>query len=481
MKKLKKIMLAMPICFLNIALFPQAPLAPVLMDGFELWSGTPMNPSNWMAPPATTISPNSVTQVVTINPLYPVQSGNYSCKLINSLTGYTGMGYNNTAPTIAGEGYKISYYARGKGTITAGVTNGSSSTSHEATAEGVSIKGSKWHHVIQSIIAPATSSSAQFFLKVKNTGTYTNSSGANITGIDVDSFVVQSYTPVSNVSLYDIQYTTSASGDSPFFGQYVGKTGGIVTAVSKNTLGQPDAYYLQNSFNNTWAAILVFDQTHAAHVQIGDSVTIQAEVDEFFGMTQLQQVKNFTQYPATGTIFPNIITTQQVNQEMHESTLVGVGNATCQSYTVSYGQWKAADASTVPVVIDNKTMYPFTPTVGSVYCVDGPVNYEFSAFNIVPRFSSDVQQSPCAAGLEKYREIPPINIFPNPFSDFLDVKFSETIQNGTAILNDIQGKEVNRIIFSGTSISLDTTPIPAGMYFLKIISEAKSYFAKVVK
>lgn len=468
-------------CCLFSRLFSQAPLTPVLVDGFESWNGTPLNPTTWMAAPSTTISPDSVMQVVTTNTLYPVQSGTYSCKLLNVSPTFSAIGFNSPSNTMAGMGYQISYYARGKGTIASGVTDGTSNTANDVSANSVNIKGPKWHHVIQSVIAPANTSAAQFYLKVRSTGTYTNSSGANIVGIDVDSFVVQSYAPLANVSLYNIQFTTSASGNSPFYGQYIGKTGGIVTAITSTSSGQPYAYYLQNSFNSTWAAILVYDNTNAANVQIGDSVTVQAEVDEFYGMTQLQQVGNFARYSNSNPIPPAIITTQQVNQEMYESTLVGVNNAACQSYTASSGQWKAADVSTVPVVIDNRTMYSYTPTVGNTYCLEGPVNYEITAFNIVPRMASDENPGPCSVSIENFSAGNSASVFPNPFSDILNIKLAQQIQNATLICSDILGKEVERFIFSGSTLQINSLNIPKGIYFLQIQSAENTQIIKVVK
>jgi hypothetical protein len=95
----------------------QAPLTGVLTETFDNWTGS--TPNGAMVAPVTTIAAGSVTQVTNSNTLTPVQSGTYSCKLVNTASSYTPgiMGMTPVSVT-AGTGYQISYYARGKGTIT---------------------------------------------------------------------------------------------------------------------------------------------------------------------------------------------------------------------------------------------------------------------------------------------------------------------------------------------------------------------------
>ena len=201
----------------------------IVTETFENWTGSV--PNNWEIGPANTIAPANVQQVTNSSTVTPVQSGNYSCKLINTAASYTpgiiaGTTVAVSSPTLnpsAPTAYQVSYYARGKGTITCEVTDGSAATTsaNYGAANGQSVSGKGWHHYFQTIIAPTTTNNAQFCLKVKSTSTYTAAGGISITGIDVDSFVVRPYTPVANASLYDLEYTTAANGNSPFFGQSV--------------------------------------------------------------------------------------------------------------------------------------------------------------------------------------------------------------------------------------------------------------------
>src|ERR1035437_3272023 len=138
--------------------------SPIVQEGFDVWTGS--TPNNWMIAPATNILPANVTKTVTTNTLYPVY-GAAACNLINTATTYSAMAGTGVSVT-AGMGDQISYYVRGKGTIRAGVTNGGTVT---VSANGTAVKGAVWHKVYQTVIAPTTTTNAQFYLKAKSTGT----------------------------------------------------------------------------------------------------------------------------------------------------------------------------------------------------------------------------------------------------------------------------------------------------------------------
>ncbi|MFI5140782.1 MAG: T9SS type A sorting domain-containing protein [Bacteroidia bacterium] len=495
--------------FVNAQTAPATLGAAIVTETFENWTGSV--PNNWEIAPANTIAAANVTQV-TNNTLTPVQSGTYSCKLVNTVASYTaGVFATNTVSITQGMAYQISYYARGKGTITAEVTDGSAATSsaNYVAANGQSVSGKGWHHYFQTVTAATTTNNAQFCLKVKSTATYTAAGGISITGVDVDSFVVRPYTPVANASLYDIQYTTNANGNSPFYAQSIGLTGGIVTGLVLSNTSTPtndvfSGYYLQTSNASAWSSAYVFDQTNAANLAIGDSVTFGCAVDEYYNMTELEAITNFTKV-SSGNHFITLtnttysVTSQTLAQEQYESFLVSIVAAVVQTYSANYGQGTIQDPSGVPCTFDFKggfygthgtasagssgnPGYNPTSSIGTAsLCVTGNINYEFSAFNIIPRDSADIVLNCTALGIEKHNSLN-ANVYPNPMANELNIQLPFAATKVSVSISDIMGREmIAPVTTSGTNVNVNNINIAAGTYFVKITADGKTQITKVVK
>lgn len=469
--------------------------APVFYDGFESWAGTPSLPTNWMKPPTTTIPSGSVTPAVT-STATPAEEGTMACNLRNTATTYSYMATAASYSVTQNMGYEISYYARGKGTISVGVATGTVNTA----PGGEPVSGKTWHHYKQSVIAPATSSTAAFFIKVKGTGTYT-SGGVSIQGVDVDSFCVRPYTVTPFVDLYSLQYTTLTNGNSPFYGQAIGLTGGIVTAVTVGSTGV-NGYYVQTSKATNWAAMSVYDFNNAPLVHVGDSVLFNGNVDEFFNMTQVSGVTTFTnvssisgmQYP----IHSLALTTSSINDEQYEAMLVNIQGATVNTYTTGYGQATITDGSGVSCLADLKdgfyapngtatagsTGLPgYVPVTGQTYCFIGNVYYSFG-FNIEPRDSADVHVGTCAAtwGIQKNNNTLHASVYPNPANNQLTIELANEATKINVSLMDVLGKEVYTLNNqSGNKVSLNDINVPAGVYMVKIVADGNTQITKIIK
>ena len=499
-KLLKLSMFVFTALAININAQPATLGAAIITEGFENWTG--QTPNNWMQAPVTTIPSSGVKQAVATGTLTAAQSGTFAVNLQNTVASYTAgiMGGTPIAVT-AGMGYQVSYYARGKGTITCEVTDGSAATSslNYNAANGQSVSGKTWHHFYQTVVAPTTTNNAQFCLKVKSTSTYTATGGISITGIDVDSFVVQPYTPVASASLYDIEYTTAVSTNSPYFAQKVNLTGGIVTNVIYGSTGAT-GYYIQTSGSNAWAAALVFDQSNALNVSKGDSLTFGCSVDEYFGMTELVNITNFTKVSSGNTIpAPTLVSTQTMAQEMYEGMLVQVSTpATVATYSANFGEATAADVSTVPGTFDLKNgFYPpngsstagssgnpgYVVTVGNNYCFTGNINYAFNVYTLVPRDSMDVKAgaTSCVTGIDTYKNNLHANVFPNPMTSDLTIQLPFEAQKVNVSLVDVLGNTVMSTNTSGSQINLTNNNLSAGIYMVKIIADGKAQLVKIIK
>ncbi|NNC96194.1 MAG: T9SS type A sorting domain-containing protein [Chitinophagales bacterium] len=170
------------------------------------------------------------------------------------------------------------------------------------------------------------------------------------------------------------------AASSPYLSQVV-TTSGIVTAVHGTT-----GYFIQDS-PGAWNGIYVYSPSHTA--SLGDDVTLTAEVDEYFDLTELKTVSAFTVNSSNNPLpAPVMLTTVDANQEMYEGVLVSVQNATCVAETNQYNEWFVDDGSGQVMVDD--LIFQFSPVLNFSYNVTGPVHYSFGDYRIIPRNAGDI-------------------------------------------------------------------------------------------
>jgi len=186
--------------------------------------------------------------------------------------------------------------------------------------------------------------------------------------------------PLIITSIYDIQFTSDPSGDSPLDGQNV-TTAGFVTGISSY------GYFIQDA-TGAWNGIYVYDSNNP--VAIGDSVVISGEVDEYYGFTEIKNVSSFT-IVTSGNMLPETEPVAVGNfTEEYESVLVLLENVVCTNDNMGYGEWEITDGLDTGIV--NDLMYVYTPVLGSTYNVRGIIDYSFSAFKLEPTDSTDIEE-----------------------------------------------------------------------------------------
>jgi cytosine/adenosine deaminase-related metal-dependent hydrolase len=190
-------------------------------------------------------------------------------------------------------------------------------------------------------------------------------------------FVTQA---ASAVTIYDIQYTTDPSGDSPYAGQVVTVTG-IVTAVTY------DGYVIAEA-PGSWHAIFVYSaQRHGPRV--GDEIEITGTVSEYYNMTEIGDVTSYTLLSSGNEIAAWIVTAQNASQEMYESVLVTISNLTVTLLGGS-GEW-TADDGTGTIRCDNWNDYMYFPQLGDeLDSVTGFLIQFFTTFKLEPRNTADI-------------------------------------------------------------------------------------------
>lgn len=311
--------------------------------------------------------------------------------------------------------------------------------------------------VSQVVTVPATCTSAEFILSLQNTDPGTASSGI---GIVLDSIAITSTTPPpSNIKkIYDIQYTTAMSGDSPEDGNVV-TTQGVITGIIKNGTAK-HSFFIQDSAK-AWNGIYIFN-TNDSTLAIGDSVEVTGTVDEYFNTTQIGFVSNITVLN-TGNTLPTPVmgSTNSFNNEEWEGVLINVNNAQCTNNTEGFGLWSLDDGSGVLKADDDIFPYHFTAVVGNNYDVTGIGHYSFSEFKILPRDINDISNVTSVDELSSSE----IKVFPNPTNGVLN--FSE-VNNTTINILDITGKTLKTIKTSRNNVSVDLNAFANGLYFYNI-------------
>ena len=405
----------------------------VFYSGFETWTST-HKPTDWFGT-ATSIDSLKVTQVTSGQ-----YQGTYSVQLANDTTAHKRFTTTDVSIT-AGQAYKVSFYVKGKGLIRAGLYDGGSTGAAYSYSGWDTINSpSTWVKVEHQLVSDTTSSVAEFMMSLKNTS-------AADGHLMVDSFYV-AMTSTSSVPIHDIQYTTDASGNSPYLGQPV-KTGGIVSAVKSG------AYWIQNG-TGPWSGVYVYDSGNSP--AIGDSVTFSAIVDEYYNLTELKSVSSYVKVSSGNAVQVTDITIPDGALESYEGVLCKLTNATCESLPVApYFQWTVGDGLNSLIVDD--LIYSYTPTIGTHYDITGVMDYAYSERKIQPRSAADVTIYNAIDETEISS-----SVYPNPASDFVTVSAEA---EGTLKVIDMTG----RIVYSSIFIQhadVNVSEMESGVYNVMI-------------
>lgn len=449
MKKIFTILTA--VCFATLS-FGQT----VFQSNLSSWANG--DPTDFMNTARTNIASTNVVEQ-TIGVTY----GTSMASLINATSSHKRF-VTDAITVVPGESYLIEMWVacQDSGELRTGyydVTNANYGTYNPYIDVATASAGSLVM-VSQTVTVPATSSSVEFILSLRNTSV--NQSVFNI-GIQLDSIAITATTPPpANIKkIYDIQFTTNPNGDSPEVGNVV-TTKGVITGIVKNG---PDrhAFFIQDSAA-AWNGIYVYERNDSTLV-IGDSVEVTGTVAEYNGLTELTFVSNITVLNSGNTLpTPVVTTTGNANMEQWEGVVIQTLNAECVSNTNGFGMWEINDGSGSLLADDDIYFYHLTAVVGSHYDVTGIGHYSFGDYKILPRDANDISLVVGINELNTYN----VAVYPNPAKE--QITF-ETDNNGFNLtITDITGK----VIFNQNVVSKKTTVnlnrFNAGVYFYTIAS-----------
>jgi len=202
---------------------------------------------------------------------------------------------------------------------------------------------------------------------------------------------------VAATTIYDVQHneTSQGSGDdcypSPLFDQTV-TISGVVTQVGVSS-GYPD-FWLQDPNDPLWSGVFIYDTS--IEPSLGDSLTITASVDEYYGLTEIKDVSSFTAHTAGAALpVPVDISTGDlaggcnVDGEAYEGMLVRLRNVTVTQATDQYGEWLVDDGSGACQLDDY--LFSYSAGLGETYgSIVGIVHYSYSEYELLPRNGDDI-------------------------------------------------------------------------------------------
>ncbi|MBU1355571.1 MAG: Ig-like domain-containing protein [Candidatus Edwardsbacteria bacterium] len=199
-----------------------------------------------------------------------------------------------------------------------------------------------------------------------------------------------------NLTVFDIQYTTDPSGNSPYSGQNV-TVSGVVTGVVR--VGNSKGMYFIQDGTGPWNGVYCYDRDRFP--EEGDSVKVSGTVIEYFGLTEISPVSGF-QLLKKGTLVPDPVvlptdslSSNNPNAEAYEGVLVATNRVNVTSLPNSYYEWDVNDGSGPCIMddfLDSLSHMGYTPVIGdSLIRVQGIFHSSFG-WKIEHRFPRDIVQ-----------------------------------------------------------------------------------------
>ncbi|MCK4271531.1 hypothetical protein KAX22_02705, partial [bacterium] len=209
--------------------------------------------------------------------------------------------------------------------------------------------------------------------------------------------VVGGAPPDTAQTIYDVQYNETNQGTgndcypSPYDDQSV-TIEGVVTAVLP---GDYPNFWMQTADKGLWSGVFVYDLSVGP--TRGDLVTITATPDEYYGLTEIKNVTDFTIHSSGNPLpAPLDISTADLaggcsaSSEAYEGILVRVLGVVVTQEVDEHGQWFIDDGSGACEVDDY--IYHHEPALGDSFAaIIGVVHYSYSEYEILPREASDIQ------------------------------------------------------------------------------------------
>lgn len=281
----------------------------------------------------------------------------------------------------------------------------------------------------------------------------------------------------TDVTITLIQSTTSDGDLSTYDGSRVRVTG-IITAINGDNFWlQEAAPATKDSQYPEWSGIYGYDATLAAAAVVGDEVTLEATVEEYYNLTELGSVTSYTINSSGNTINP-VAVTAAAALESYESILITIVDAEVTVEANNYGEFTINDG-TADYKVDDK-IFEYVPTLGDVLDITGVISYSFGSFVLFPRTADDVTVS-SALGFDDLRSRE-VSVYPNPSNGRFYVQMGDAFKVNTKIeVFNIIGMKVLETITNDFKTEIDLSAMKQGVYYVRVDDGQNIVTQKVMK
>lgn len=204
------------------------------------------------------------------------------------------------------------------------------------------------------------------------------------------------------LTCYDVQFTTSANGNSPYLNQVV-TVEGIVVAEKFYTGTNTSNYgfVISDPEGGPWSGLLIF--TNRYFPQIGDRVSVTGSIAEYYEFTEMTSVSAYSVISTGNTLpAPALITTgtlaNAATAEQWESCFVKVEDVNITAAPNSHQEFYINDGTGAAQVDDqcfprSGFFWPAGVAVGQSWArIQGVVDFSFDYYAINPRTLNDILQ-----------------------------------------------------------------------------------------
>ncbi len=312
-------------------------------------------------------------------------------------------------------------------------------------------------------------------------------------------------------TIEQVQSTFAAGSDASQFDGSPVNVSGIVTAAP-GMLGD-NIFYIQNHWtvDPAYRGIAVFSGgSLVGQLELGDSVTVGGDVDEYFGFTQVRmhfteafkdhgQVGELPGFELNTTNLPPDSTGVIPVSEPWEGVLVMCKNSVVTNASAGFGQWNidnTAPRTGLETLVDDLAGYDYTHPLGDSLTVRGVVEFAFGAYVIQPRENSDIlPYDPAdAVGVDAAAADLSFALHgntPNPFAGGTRIAFSlPAAAHARLRVFDVQGRLVRTLVNGGLAAGRHAVDwngtndaaerVSSGVYFYRLESEGREATRKMI-
>lgn len=313
-------------------------------------------------------------------------------------------------------------------------------------------------------------------------------------------------------TIEQVQSTLTPGTDASVFDGAPVNVSGIVTAAP-GMFGD-NIFYLQNhwSVDPAFRGIAVFSGgSLVGQIALGDSVTVSADVDEYFEFTELRMhfTESFTNHGQVGEIQGFELNTSSMlpdsvgvvpASEPWESVLLTFKNSVVTNSSAGFGEWvidNTAPRTGQETRVDDFANYAYVPALGDSITVRGVVEFAFGQYKVQPRNDSDIlPYNPAnAVGVDvangaDLRFALHANT-PNPFGGATRISFNVPNRSDAKLrVFDVQGRLVRTLVdgaveagrhevsWNGTNEKRES--VAPGVYFYRLEAAGQEATRKMI-